>query len=89
MCIKVRISISMYILISYAYMQSWILKWRREKLSCNSRTCPQDATVNNGYGKLKEMLRSTLKTKSDQFKDVVNFSNKTYFRSESKLLNKN
>ena len=50
-----------------------ILKWRCEKLSCNSRTRPQDATVNNGHRKLKETLRSTLKTKSDQFKDIVIF----------------
>ena len=64
-------------------------RWRHEKPSCNSRTHPQDATVNNGHRKLKETLRSTLKTKSDQFKEVVHLSNKTFFRSESKLLNKN
>ena len=63
-------------------------KWRREKQSCNSRTCPRDRTGNTSHRKLTKTLISTLKTKLDPFKNVVSLPNKTFFRFEFKLLNK-
>ena len=58
------------------------------QLSCNSRTCPPDATGKTSHRKIKETLISTLKTKLDPFKNVVNLSSKIFFRSEFKLLKK-
>ena len=44
-----------------------------------------DATGNTCHRTFKEMLRST---GFDPFKSAVNLSNKTFFRSQLKLLNK-
>ena len=52
------------------------------ELMINSRTCLRDATSYTSYRKLKDTLGSTLKTKLGPFKNVVNLSNKTCFRSE-------
>ena len=49
----------------------------------------EDVTGNISHRTITKMLRSTIKTKLDPFKNVVNFSNKTFFRPEFKLLNKN
>ena len=53
------------------------------------RTHPRDATGNNGHRKLKNTLRSNVKTKLDPFGNVVNLSDKLFSKSEFSLLTKN